>query len=256
MNKSPRIIGFIPARAESSRFPGKPLADILGKPMIVRVLERVASCSLLANVYVTTDSEPIFEAVLSHGGQAIMTYLDHASGSDRVAEAARSLDLAPQDIIVNVQGDQPLIEPEMIQEVVQPLLEDESIPMTTLIYKIVRPEEIHHPNAVKTVFDSDGFALYFSRSTIPFSRNPEEKHTFYKHHGIYGFRNDFLQKFNRLPVGVLENAERLEQLRALEYGYRIRVVLTDKDSVEVDTPEDLERVRQEYGKAMKTIGPR
>ena len=249
MHRPCRIVGFIPARAESSRFPGKPLADILGKPMVVRVLERVKSCALLSEVYVATDSTLIYEAVSEHSGKAILTYENHASGSDRIAEAARRLKLEPQDIIVNVQGDQPLVEPEMIQQVINPLIEDNSIPMSTLIYKIIRDEEINHPNAVKTVFDSDGFAIYFSRATIPFCRNAEETQTYFKHHGIYAFRNDFLQKFNKLPIGRLERSERLEQLRALEYGFKIKVVITEMDSVEVDTPEDLERVKQEYGKS-------
>lgn len=248
VNDSFRIIGFIPARAESSRFPGKPLADICGKPMIVRVMERVKSCSLLSDVYVATDSKPIYDAVTEHFGKAIMTYENHASGSDRIAEAARIAKLGFREIIVNVQGDQPLIEPEMIDEVVNPLIEDESVPMSTLIYKIVRDEEIDHPNAVKTVFDVDNFAIYFSRATIPFCRNSAEKQTYYKHHGIYAYRNDFLQRFNSLPVGNLEKSERLEQLRALEYGFRIKVVITGKDSIEVDTPEDLERVRRQYEK--------
>jgi len=250
MDKSIQIVGFIPARAESSRFPGKPLEDILGKPMIIRVLERVKSCALLSNVYVATDSSLIYETVSEHHGKAIMTYKNHASGSDRIAEAARTVNLRPQDVIVNVQGDQPLVESEMIHQVVQPLIEDESIPMSTLIYRIVRDEEINHPNAVKTVFDSDGFAIYFSRATIPFCRNSGEKQTYFKHHGIYAFRNDFLQKFNKLPVGPLEKSERLEQLRALEHGFKIKVVITEKDSVEVDTPEDIERVRREYGKSL------
>ncbi len=246
MEKTGEIVGFIPARAESSRFPGKPLADILGKPMIVRVWERVSACESLSRVYVATDSERIMKAAVDYGAEAIMTYGDHASGSDRVAEASRTLGLAPNDIVVNVQGDQPLMDVQMIDEVIGPLIQDESIPMTTLIYRIVREDEIHHPNAVKTVFDCDGFALYFSRSTVPFPGNPQDERTYFKHHGIYGFRNDFLQKFSQLPVGNLERVERLEQLRALENGFKIKVVITDKDSVEVDTPEDLERVRREY----------
>jgi 3-deoxy-manno-octulosonate cytidylyltransferase (CMP-KDO synthetase) len=246
MEKMGEIVGFIPARAKSSRFPEKPLADILGKPMIVRVWERVSACESLSRVYVATDSERIMNAAIDYGAEAIMTYGDHASGSDRVAEASRTLGLGPNDIVVNVQGDQPLMDVEMIDEVVGPLIQDESIPMTTLIYRIVREEEIHHPNAVKTVFDSDGFALYFSRSTVPFSGSPQDRGIYFKHHGIYGFRNDFLQKFSQLPVGNLERVERLEQLRALENGFKIKVVITDKDSVEVDTPEDLERVRREY----------
>lgn len=240
------VVGFIPARAESSRFPGKPLCDILGKPMIVRVLEKARLCRVLSSVYVATDSELIFRAVTDHGGKAIMTLENHHSGSDRVAEAARSLNLDPQDIVVNIQGDQPLFDPDMIREVIEPLIEDPFIPMSTLIYRIIREEETHHPNAVKTVFDRDGFALYFSRSTIPFYRRPDMNEDYYKHHGIYAFREDFLQTFSNLPVGKWERAEGLEQLRALENGYRIRVVITEKDSVEVDTTEDLDRVRSQY----------
>ncbi|MEW6531449.1 MAG: 3-deoxy-manno-octulosonate cytidylyltransferase [Thermodesulfobacteriota bacterium] len=238
-----RIVGFIPARAESSRFPGKPLADILGKPMIMQVMERVAQSPLLDDVCVATDSEAISDAVRQHGGKAVMTAAVHPSGSDRVAEAARHMGLQPDDIVVNIQGDQPLLEPEMIAEVVQSLLDDPYIPMSTLIYRIVRDEEITHPNAVKTTFDRNGFALYFSRSTIPHFSVRGLEPAYYKHHGIYGYRNDFLQAFAQLAPSPLEIAERLEQLRALENGYRIKVVITDKDSIEVDTPQDLERVR-------------
>jgi len=238
-----RIVGFIPARAESSRFPGKPLADILGKPMIVQVLQRVAQSPLLDDVWVATDSEAIFNSVRQHHGKAVMTATAHPSGSDRVAEAARHIGLQPDDIVVNIQGDQPLLEPTMIEEVARPLLDDPYLPMSTLIYRIVRDEEINHPNAVKTTFDRDGFALYFSRATIPHFGAQEPGPQYYKHHGIYGYRNDFLQAFARLAPSPLEIAERLEQLRALEHGYRIKVIITDKDSIEVDTPQDLERVR-------------
>jgi len=164
----PRIVGFIPARAESTRFPGKPLADILGKPMIMWVYERSLRSATLSDAYVATDSQEICDAVDRCGGKAIMTSTSHSTGTDRVAEAARSAGLAGGDIAVNIQGDQPLMDPTMVDEVVKPLLEDPSIPMSTLIYRIVREEEINHPNAVKTVFDREGFALYFSRGTIPY----------------------------------------------------------------------------------------
>jgi len=225
------------------------MADILGKPMIVRVLERAKQSDLLEEVYVATDSNEISEAVGRHGGQAILTAREHRSGTDRIAEAAVTVGLQGSDIAVNVQGDQPLFDPDMVREVVEPLCEDETIPMSTLIYRIVRDEEISHPNAVKTVMDSEGFALYFSRATIPFFRRvgaPDP--VYYKHHGIYAYRNDFLQTFRMLPQGFMERAEGLEQLRALEHGYRIKVVVTEKDSIEVDTPEDLRRVRETYEK--------
>lgn len=218
--------------------------------MIVRVYERAVLSSALDEVYVATDSPEIMEAVRSFGGNVIATSGDKASGTDRIAEAAVAVGMSPSSVIVNIQGDQPLFEPSMVDEVIRPLLEDPSIPMSTLIYRIVREEERTHPNAVKTVFDKEGFALYFSRATIPFSRKHGHTPTYYKHHGIYAYRNDFLQKFASMPVSPLEDLEGLEQLRALENGYKIKVVVTDKDSIEVDTSEDLHRVRQMYGKSV------
>lgn len=216
--------------------------------MIMRVFERALRSILLSEVYVVTDSEEILETVHDHGGRALLTSRDHNCGTDRIAEGARMLGLSPSDIAVNVQGDQPLFDPVMVEEVVEPLLHDETVTMSTLMYKIVREEEVTHPNAVKTVVDVDGFAIYFSRATIPHFGNPGIQPVYYKHHGIYAYRNDFLQRFAALPQGFLERVERLEQLRALEHGYRIKVVITDKDSVEVDTPVDLERVRETYAK--------
>jgi 3-deoxy-manno-octulosonate cytidylyltransferase (CMP-KDO synthetase) len=243
---SHKVIGFIPARAESTRFPGKPLADILGRPMIMRVFERAIKSPFLNQVYVATDSREIQETVEKLGGRAILTSREHVSGTDRIAEAAREIDLSRDDIAVNVQGDQPLFDPIMVEQVVAPLLANPEIPMSTLIYRIVRDEEITHPNAVKTVMDHQNFAIYFSRATIPYFGDSSAEGEYYKHHGIYAYRNDFLQVFSKLPQGKLEKAERLEQLRALENGYRIKLVITDKDSVEVDTPADLERVRETY----------
>jgi len=245
-----KIVAIIPARYESSRFPGKPLSDICGKPMIVRVYERAFMSSVLDDVYVATDSPEIMEEVRRHGGNVIATSGDKASGTDRIAEAASALGMSQDSVIVNIQGDQPLFEPSMVDEVIGPLLEDPSIPMSTLIYKIVRDEERTHPNAVKTVCDTEGFALYFSRATIPYSRKQAYTPTYYKHHGIYAYRNDFLQKFSSMPVSPLEALEGLEQLRALENGYRIKTVVTEKDSIEVDTEEDLYRVRQVYRKSV------
>jgi 3-deoxy-manno-octulosonate cytidylyltransferase (CMP-KDO synthetase) len=243
-----KIYGFIPARAQSTRFPGKPLADICGKPMIMRVYERVIGSAVLKDVYIATDSPEIFDTVLTFGGKALMTSSHHVSGTDRIAEAAAKIGLAGEDIVVNVQGDQPLFEAVMLDEVIQPLLRDRAIPMSTLIYRIVRAEEVFHPNAVKTVVDQDGFAVYFSRATIPYFRSQNPEPVYYKHHGIYAYRNDFLQRFALLNRGFLEQAEGLEQLRALEHGFRIKTVVTDKDSIEVDTSEDLDRVREIYRK--------
>jgi 3-deoxy-manno-octulosonate cytidylyltransferase (CMP-KDO synthetase) len=237
------VVCIIPSRYESSRFPGKPLADLCGKPMIQHVYERVLTAKVVSYAAVATDDERIFAAVEKFGGHAVMTSAQHASGTDRIAEAVSGLGLVDSDIVVNIQGDQPLFEPVQIEEVVRPLLDDPTIPMSTLIYRIIRSEEITHPNAVKTVFDKDHNALYFSRATIPFVRDKAQKVSYYKHHGIYAYRKEFLQTFTRLPVGVLEKLEALEQLRAIENGYRIKVVETSHDSVEVDTPQELDRVR-------------
>ena len=237
------VVCIIPSRYESSRFPGKPLADLCGKPMIQHVYERVSQANAIPYVAVATDDERIFAAVRKFGGNAIMTAATHRSGTDRIAEAVAALNLAPDAIVVNIQGDQPIFEPVQVDEVIGPLLVDASINMSTLIYKIVLDEEITHPNAVKVAFDHEGFALYFSRSTIPYVRNRTLKADYYKHHGIYAYRRDFLDIFTRLPEGTLEKLEALEQLRALEYGYKIKAVITAHDSVEVDTPQELDRVR-------------
>jgi len=240
---SVQVVCIIPSRYESSRFPGKPLADLCGKPMIQHVYERVLRAKSVTFAAVATDDERIFRAVQAFGGRAVMTSPRHRSGTDRIAEAVEALDLEDDAIVVNIQGDQPLFEPSQVDEVVGPLREDPSIPMSTLIYKIVRPEEINHPNAVKVVFDNRLFALYFSRATVPFVRDRDKRADYYKHHGIYAYRRAFLRAFTALPEGILERLEALEQLRALEHGHRIRVVVTPHDSVEVDTPDELERVR-------------
>ncbi len=237
-----KIVCIIPSRYGSSRFPGKPLADLCGKPMVQHVYERALRAEGVSFAAVATDDDRIYSAVQAFGGNVLMTSPDCRSGTDRIAEAAEKLKLDDDAIVVNIQGDQPTFEPVQIEEVVRPLIEDSSIPMATLIYKIVRDEEIVHPNAVKTVFDRNNFALYFSRATIPFVRDKGNKAEYFKHHGIYAYRRDFLRIFAALPDGVLERLESLEQLRALEYGYRIRVVETAYDSVEVDTPEELQRV--------------
>ena len=243
-----RVICVIPARYSSSRFEGKPLADICGKPMIQRVYERALRSGTVSDVVVATDDERIFAAVGRFGGQAVMTSADHRSGTDRIAEAVSRLSAADRDIIVNIQGDQPLFEPSQIDEVVKPLLDDPSVDFSTLIYRILRKEEINDPNAVKVVFDRDHFALYFSRSPIPYCRDAGGSPVYYKHHGIYAYRKSFLVTFTKLEEGYLERLEALEQLRAMEHGHRIKVVETLQDSIEVDTPQDLERVIKVYEK--------
>jgi 3-deoxy-manno-octulosonate cytidylyltransferase (CMP-KDO synthetase) len=242
----PKVVAIIPARYHSNRFEGKPIAPILGKPMIQHVYERAQSVDLLSKVVVATDDERIADCVRTFGGEVVMTSADHASGTDRLAEAATILDIPEQDVVVNIQGDQPLFPAEVIEQVAQPLIDDPALPMSTLIYKIVRQEEINDPNHVKTVFDRNGKALYFSRSSIPFQRDLNEvvPPTYYKHLGFYAYRKGFLLTFVGLPEGEWERFEKLEQLRALEYGYTIKVVLTEYDSVEVDTLKDLKRVEE------------
>jgi 3-deoxy-manno-octulosonate cytidylyltransferase (CMP-KDO synthetase) len=245
-NTKRQVVAIIPARYQSNRFAGKPLALIAGKPMIQHVVERAQKVALLSRVVVATDDMRIGECVQSFGGEYVLTRSDHVSGSDRLAEAAEILGISEHDVVVNIQGDQPLFAPEVVEQVARPLLDDPSLPMSTLIYRIIRPEEINDPNHVKTVFTHEYNALYFSRSPIPFQRNPEEgiSPTYYKHLGFYAYRKGFLLSFVALPEGEWERFEKLEQLRALEYGYRIKVVLTEHDSIEVDTPEDLRRVEE------------
>ncbi len=238
------VVCIIPSRYESSRFPGKPRADLCGKPMIQHVYERVARAKAIPYVAVATDDERIFNAVKKFGGNAVMTAATHRSGTDRIAEAVKTMNLAPEAIVVNIQGDQPIFEPVQVDEVIQPLLDDPALNMSTLIYKIILEEEITHPHAVKTVFDDQGFALYFSRATVPYVRSKNMTADYYKHHGIYAYRRDFLDTFTSLPEGKLERLEALEQLRALEHGYKIKVVITPHDSVEVDNEQELERVRR------------
>lgn len=243
-------IVIIPARYDSTRFPGKPLALLKGRPVIQHVYENAMGSRLANGVAVATDSKKIFEAVTSFGGKALMTSDTHGSGTDRVAEASSAMDY---DIIVNVQGDEPLIMPEMIDDVIR-LLDDEKASMGTLAKKIQMPEEILNPNVVKVVFDNEGFALYFSRSPIPYHRDRwmslrqtepyDLKSTVYKHIGIYSYRKDVLIKLSKMSASRLEQIERLEQLRALEHGIKIKVGETHLDTIGVDTPQDLNRVEE------------
>ena len=239
-----KIIAIIPSRYGSTRFPGKPLAIIAGKPMIQRVFQCAISCSEISDVFVATDDERIFQCVQDFGGNAVMTEKKHPSGTDRIAEAAQKLNLNNEDIIVNIQGDQPMFKPLIITNLLEPLMQDQDIPMSTLKYRIINESEVENPNHVKVVTDENGFALYFSRASIPFYRDSKSGRTHYKHLGLYAYRMDFLIKFTRLPVGRLESTEKLEQLRALEYGYRIKVAETPLDSIEVDRPEDIETVEK------------
>ena len=239
---SSRTVAVIPARFASSRLPGKPLADIGGKPMIEHVYRRAAESRGIDAVVVATDDPRIAAAVEHFGGVVRLTREDHRTGTDRVAEIARDLSC---EIVVNVQGDLPLIEPAMISEVLAPLASDPAVTMATLCRATGSRADIDSPHVVKVVVDNRGDALYFSRSPIPFRRHDGgAEPCVYKHLGLYAFRRDFLLLFAALPQTPLERAESLEQLRALEHGYRIRTVTTRYESIEVDTPGDLERVRQ------------
>ncbi|MDU2063716.1 MAG: 3-deoxy-manno-octulosonate cytidylyltransferase [Sporomusaceae bacterium] len=229
------ILCIIPARYASTRLPGKPLAQIAGKPMIQRVYERAASAKLPQEVLVATDHEAVFAAVEAFGGKVIMTSPDHKTGTDRLAEvAAKYPDV---DVIVNVQGDEPLIDPQLIDDLAAVFREDPALAMATLKTPL-DATEYQVDSVVKVVTDLKGYALYFSRSQIPFHRS-DPKATVYKHIGMYAYRRDFLLEYAKLPQTPLEVSESLEQLRALEHGYKIRVLTTDQQLIGVDTPEDL-----------------
>jgi 3-deoxy-manno-octulosonate cytidylyltransferase (CMP-KDO synthetase) len=238
------ILAVIPARYASTRLPGKPLISIAGKPMIERVWERARQASRVSRVIVATDDERIVKAVKSFGGEAVLTRADHRSGTERVAEVAVAHPDA--EILVNVQGDMPLIDPAAIDAGIEAVGGEEDVKLGTLAVPIGNPAEIMDPNVVKTVLDFDGNALYFSRAPIPWVRDRQgpvhAKHL--KHVGLYVFRREALLEFATFPQGDLERIEQLEQLRWLENGYRIRVVETEYKTVEVDTPEDVRRAEQ------------
>jgi len=238
-----KVIALIPARYGSSRFPGKPLAPILGKPLIQWVYEQALQVPDLDGVWVATDDERIRDCVAGFGGQALMTRDDHPSGSDRLAEAASLLNLAPEDIVINIQGDQPVFPPELISRLIAVLRRDPDAVMVTPVRRLSDPAAAANPNIVKAVFDRAGRALYFSRSPLPFWRDAGQPY-FYRHIGIYAYRVRFLQEFVHLPPGRWEAAEKLEQLRALEHGFPIHVVETDGDTREVDTPADARQVEE------------
>lgn len=238
------IIAVIPSRYGSSRFSGKPLELIAGKPMIQRVYELATAAGSIADVVVATDDHRIIETVEKFGGKAVMTSPKNRTGSDRVGETAELMALQPDDILVNIQGDQPDFDPRCLDELVRPFSSDQDLEASTLAYKIVNKREIADPKDVKVTFDESGFALYFSRSAIPYGYNEPRDYNIYKHLGFYAYKKSFLDLFRNLPEGKLESIEKLEQLRMLEYGHKIKVVITEYDSPEVDLPEDIERIEQ------------
>lgn len=234
---------MIPARYGATRFPAKLMQDLCGKPVIVHTYERVADTRLFDEVYVVTDDDRIEEAIREVGGKVIRSKKEHNSGSDRLAEASRDLDV---DIIVNVQGDEPFTDKENLQKVIDIFVKDltKSIAVASLMERITDPDDIANPNNVKVVVNKFGEALYFSRNIIPFPRDPNTKVSYYKHIGIYAYRKEALQQFTELPPSLLEETEKLEQLRYLENGFKIRLALTDIPTIGIDTPEDLERARK------------
>ncbi len=257
-----RAIGVIPARFSSTRFEGKVLAKIYDKPLIQYVYENARRAKLLDDLVVATDDQRVMEAVKEFGGKALLTAKEHKSGTDRLKEVVDPIDVK---VVVNIQADEPLIHPTMIDDVVRALLDQPAIKIATILKKIEVGNEITDSNVVKVVFDKNAFALYFSRAPIPyksnyelpscakafpFARASEDKSegrpvaNYYKHIGLYAYSKDFLSAFTNLPVSILEEAERLEQLRALENGYRIKVIETNYETLAVDTPEDLETVKE------------
>ncbi len=233
-------IGVIPARYGSTRFEGKVLKDLCGKPVIQHVYERAKKARLLDDLIIAADDDRILKAVEAFGGKAVFTSKSHSTGTDRLTEVVNAIDVR---IVVNIQGDEPLIHPRVIDDLVAAMKNDPDAAMATVVKKSRSPEEFRSPDVVKAVLDQKGYALYFSRSPIPTLLDPAENF-FYKHIGLYAYKKDFLFTFKKLPPSYLEAHERLEQLRALEQGYKIRVIESQYDTVGVDTPEDLVLARE------------
>lgn len=244
-NARPRILTVVPARYASTRFPGKIIAPLAGKPLVYHTFLRAKQASLVSDALIATDHQKVVEALQPYDVKVVMTRVDHASGTDRIAEVAENIDA---DIIVNVQGDEPLIAPETIDATIQPLLDQPDVVMSTAQKLITDPALIHDTNVVKVVSDINGHAMYFSREPIPHIRDAADRATnppcYWQHVGLYVYRRDFLMAYSKMPQTPLEKLEKLEQLRVLENGYKIAVVNTDYEAVGVDTPEDLERVRE------------
>jgi len=234
---------MIPARYSASRFPGKLMQNLAGKSVILRTYEATVATELFSEVYVVTDSEIIYDEIINNGGKAIMSKKEHESGSDRIAEAVADVDC---DIVVNVQGDEPFTERESLRKVLEVFKSDidKEIDLASLMVEITDWDEINNPNTVKVIVDQNNFALYFSRSPIPFPRDKKAGARYFKHKGIYAFRKDALLDFTVLPMQFIEATEKIECIRYLEYGKRIKMVETEVQGVEIDTPEDLEKAKR------------
>ena len=239
-----KVIAVIPARYASSRFPGKPLAKIKGKPMIQWVYDTVSSIEEIDEAYIATDDTRISECVEKFGGKYVMTSDKHNSGSDRIAEAISKINVNDNDIIINIQGDEPMIKAEMIKELIS-AFNDNDVYMATLKKRIVDENEINNPNIVKVITDINNDAIYFSRYSIPYNREEVDDVDYYKHIGIYGYKKGFLIRFTELKESKLELIEKLEQLRVIENGYKIRVLETQYQTIGVDLPEHIELVENE-----------
>ncbi|WP_299521295.1 3-deoxy-manno-octulosonate cytidylyltransferase [Winogradskyella sp.] len=238
-----KIISMIPARYSASRFPGKLMQNLAGKSVILRTYEATVATELFSEVYVVTDSDIIYNEIVNNGGKAIMSKKEHESGSDRIAEAVAEVDC---DIVVNVQGDEPFTERESLFKVLEVFKDDvdKDIDLASLMVEIKDWDEISNPNTVKVIVDQDNFALYFSRSPIPYPRDKEAGARYFKHKGIYAFRKEALLDFAVLPMQFIEATEKIECIRYLEYGKKIKMVETQIQGVEIDTPEDLEKAKQ------------
>ncbi len=238
-----KIISMIPARYSASRFPGKLMQDLGGKTVILRTYQATVATKLFDDVYVVTDSDIIYNEIANNGGKAIMSIKEHESGSDRIAEAVENVDC---DIVINVQGDEPFTERESLEKVIDVFKDDDDkqIDLASLMVEITDKDEINNPNTVKVIVDQNDFALYFSRSPIPYPRDEKAGAKYFKHKGIYAFRKEALLDFTNLPMQFLEASEKIECIRYLEYGKKIKMVETSVEGVEIDTPEDLERAKK------------
>lgn len=236
---------MIPARYGATRFPGKLMQDLNGKSVILRTYESTVATNLFDDVYVVTDSSIIYDEVVNNGGKAIMSIKEHDCGSDRIAEAVENMDV---DVVINVQGDEPFTDKASLSKLIKVFKEDnkKEVDLASLMVHITDADEIKNPNTVKVIIDQSNFALYFSRSPIPYLRDDNVNVTYYKHKGVYAFRKQAILDFYRLPMKTLEAAEKLEQLRYLEYGKRIKMVETNIQGIEIDTPEDLERAKKAW----------